>query len=110
MRSIESERLGSALSPRLLKQWACAVLVTLALAAYGTVPLELPPEARQSSANSTHGSGSFMRAPHARRASPTLLMRSEVRQASVAHFERFFTSMFTQAVALPDWPPWRGGS
>ena len=110
MRSIESECLGSALSPRLLKQWACAVLVTLALAACGTVPLEPPPEAAPIFRRLDARVGVVYASPARTAFLSNPLIRIEVGQASVARFERVFTSMFTQAVALPDWPPWREGS
>ncbi len=35
------------------------------------------------------------------------LMRIDVGQSSVAHFEKAFGAMFRETVALPDWPPWR---
>ena len=110
MRWIESARLGCAVSPRFLKQWACAVLVTLALAACGTVPLEPPPEAAPIFRRLDARVGVVYASPARTAFLSNPLLRIEVGQASVARFERVFTSMFTEAVALPDWPPWREGS
>ena len=110
MRWIESERLGNALSPLFLKRWACAVLMTLALAACGTVPLEPPPEAAPIFHRIDARVGVVYASPARTAILSNPLIRIEVGQASVARFERVFASMFTQAVELPDWPPWREGS
>lgn len=35
------------------------------------------------------------------------IARVELGKASIARFEQAFSSMFAQAIQLPDWPPWR---
>jgi hypothetical protein len=110
MRWIESERLGNALSPLFLKRWACAVLMTLALAACGTVPLEPPPEAAPIFHRIDARIGVVYASPARTAILSNPLIRIEVGQASVARFERVFASMFTQPLELPDWPPWREAS
>ena len=90
------------------KKWrALAALAALALAACGTVPLEPPPEeppifrridARVGIVYASAARTAILTSP---------LLRIEVGKASIARFERVFTSMFTQAAELPDWPPWR---
>ncbi len=110
MELIESARFYRALSLP-FRQWrGCAALVALALAACGTVPLAPPPEdppifqridARVGVVYASAARTAILVNP---------LVRIEVGKASVARFERVFASMFTQAVELPDWPPWREGS
>lgn len=88
---------------------ACAALVSLALAACGTVPLA-PPPADPPIFPRIDARVGVVYASAAR--IPVLvnpIMRIEVGKASVARFEQVFASMFTQAIELPDWPPWREG-
>lgn len=83
------------------------MLAAMALTACGTVPLPGPPDepplfhridARVGVAYSTAARTATINNP---------LLRIEVGKASVARFEQVFSAMFTKAVELPDWPPWR---
>ena len=110
MKLIESARFSHALSLPFNKVRAYAALMSLMLAACGTVPLEPPPEDPPIFQRIDARVG-VVYAGAARTAiliNP--LVRVEVGKASVARFERVFASMFTQAVELPDWPPWREGT
>ena len=110
MKLIESARFSHALSLPFNKVRAYAALMSLMLAACGTVPLEPPPEDPPIFPRIDARVG-VVYAGAARTAiliNP--LVRVEVGKASVARFERVFASMFTQAVELPDWPPWREGT
>ena len=110
MKLIESARFSHALSLPFNKVRAYAALMSLMLAACGTVPLEPPPEDPPIFQRIDARVG-VVYAGAARTAiliNP--LVRVEVGKASVARFERVFASMFTHAVELPDWPPWREGT
>ncbi len=107
VRSIEIAPINRAQSRRFNTWRAFAALAALALVASGTVPLEPPPEEppifRRIDARVGVVYASAARTPIL----TNPLLRIEVGKASVASFERVFASMFTQAVELPDWPPWR---
>ncbi len=99
---------------RLLQQFghksvplSLALLSLLVLAACATVPLEPPPTDtplfRRIDARVGYYCASTARTPIV----TNPLVRIEVGRASVERFEQVFASMFSQVVALPDWPPWR---
>lgn len=82
-------------------------LATAVLTACGTVPIQPPAEeaplfqridARVGTSYTAQARLAFVSNP---------LLRIDVGQASIARFEKVFGAMFTETVALPDWPPWR---
>lgn len=110
MELIESARFYRALSLPFRKGRAYAALGALALAACGTVPLAPPPEDPPIFRRIDARVGVVYAGAARTAILVNPLVRIEVGKASVARFERVFASMFTQAVELPDWPPWREGS
>lgn len=107
MRVVESTAIDRALTRLIDKRHASAALAALALTACGTVALEPPPEEPPLFQRIDARVG-VVYASAAR--TPILtnpLLRIEVGKASVDRFARVFASMFTQAVELPDWPPWQ---
>jgi hypothetical protein len=84
-----------------------AAAFALLLAACGTVPLAPPPQ-EPPLVRRTDARVGVVYASAARTAMlANPLMRIEVGKTSLARFEQVFAGMFTHAVELPDWPPWR---
>jgi hypothetical protein len=83
------------------------VWASIALAACGNVPIRPPAEELPLFQRVDARVGTSYASPARLAYVTNPLMRIDVGQASVAHFEKAFAAMFTETVAVPDWPPWR---
>ncbi len=97
--------------PRLRHQSAlvllAAALASLLVGACGTIELAPPPPELPLFKRIDARVGVVYTSAAYNTAIVNPLLRVDVGKASVRNFERAFASMFTTAITLPDWPPWR---
>ena len=86
-----------------------AAVATALLSGCGTVALPSPAETAPLFRRIDARVGTVYTAAARETIIATPVLRIEVGKTSVARFEQAFAAMFSEAVELPDWPPWREG-